>query len=120
MAMDGLTEVLIPTERKVEYCRMIGALNLSNLAFGQRYHCEKKTAVNVTYYRIPGYKTYTEDKGEGAEDADSEADRDHVVHTMGTEHLRRETAPRDAIRYGETVSAPGQSNATSRKEEAYS
>ena len=41
MAMDGLTEVLIPTERKVEYCRMIGALNLSNLAFGQRYHCEK-------------------------------------------------------------------------------
>ena len=42
IAMAGLTDVLMPTERKVEYCRMIGVLNFSNPALGQRYHCEDR------------------------------------------------------------------------------
>ena len=42
IAMAGLTDVLMPTERKVEYCRMIGVLNFSKPALGQRYHCEDR------------------------------------------------------------------------------
>ena len=52
---------------------------------------------DVHYARLPG--TYAEDEREGAEDADGEADGDHVVHGVDTEHLGREAAPRDAVRY---------------------
>ena len=43
IAIDGFTDVLIPTERKHEYWRMIGVLKFSNPAFGQMYHCNKRT-----------------------------------------------------------------------------
>ena len=38
MTMAGLTEVLMPTERKHEYCRMMGVLKFSKPALGQKYH----------------------------------------------------------------------------------
>ena len=39
MAIDGLTDVLMPTDRKHEYWRMMGVLKFSNnLALGQMYH----------------------------------------------------------------------------------
>ena len=39
MAIDGLTDVLMPTDRKHEDWRMIGVLKFSNnLALGQMYH----------------------------------------------------------------------------------
>ena len=38
ISIAGLTEVLMPTERKVEYCRMIGVLMFSKPALGQMYH----------------------------------------------------------------------------------
>ncbi len=38
MTMAGLTEVLMPTDRKHEYCRMMGVLKFSKPALGQMYH----------------------------------------------------------------------------------
>lgn len=38
IAIEGLTEVLMPTERKHEYWRMMGVLKFSKPALGQMYH----------------------------------------------------------------------------------
>ena len=42
IAIEGLTEVLMPTDRKHEYWRMIGVLKFSKPAFGQMYHCKQQ------------------------------------------------------------------------------
>ena len=39
MTMEGFTEVLMPTERKHEYWRIMGVLKFSKPALGQMYHC---------------------------------------------------------------------------------
>ena len=38
MTIDGLVEVLMPTDMYAEYCMMIGVLKFSKPAFGQMYH----------------------------------------------------------------------------------
>ena len=39
IAIEGLADVLMPTERTAEYWRMIGVLKFSKPALGQMYHC---------------------------------------------------------------------------------
>jgi hypothetical protein len=41
--------------------------------------------------------SYRNVEGEGQNKADSEGDRHHVVNTLGSEHLRSESTPRDSI-----------------------
>ncbi len=99
MTIDGFTEVLMPTERKHEYCMMMGVLKFSKPALGQMYHCEAtwRVSTGVRAHETSGGETYGEDEGQGQEDTDGEADGHHVVDGVGAEHLGSETTPRDGV-----------------------
>lgn len=98
MTIDGFTEVLMPTERKHEYCMMMGVLKFSKPALGQMYHCGVTRVSTCARMReTGGGETYCEDEGQGQEDTDGEADGHHVVDGVGAEHLGSETTPRDGV-----------------------
>ena len=59
----------------------------------------RSTQIQLRRVRSGREGTHAEDEREGTEDADGEAEGHHVVHGVVPEHLGREAAPRDAVRY---------------------